>query len=209
MANVNAPRGLIPVADFSGAPYSGSINQYYHAAGDSQAIYIGDLVTATGTSTFVNMGGGVQSLANVAQSVTGGVFQGVCVGVLPDPNLTSPRDSAIFARASTGCIVLVADDPDILCIAQDVNSGTPLTANDIQFNVNVLVNQVSTVTGMSGMVLDNTTEAGTNTLDLKIVGQYLVPNNELGTAVGTGAAAGQWLVKLNRHRYVTLQNAGV
>lgn len=203
MANVNAPRGLIPVANFSGAPYNGSVNQYYHAADNSQAVYIGDLVTATGASTQVNVGGVIQSMANVTQSATGDVFQGVCVGVI-----STTRDSPIYGAASTGIILLVADDPDILCIAQDVNSGTALTSNDIQKNINVLVNQGSTVTGMSGMVLNNGTEADTNTLDLKIVGQFLVPNNDLGADVSTGAAAGQWLVKLNRHRYAN-QIAGV
>lgn len=203
MANVNAPRGLVPVANFSGAPYNGSINQYYHAADNSQAVYVGDLVTATGASTFVNVGGTVQSLANVTQSASGDVFQGVCVGVIQ-----TTRDSPIYGAASTGIILLVADDPDILCIAQDVNSGTPLTANDIQLNIDITVNQGSTVTGMSGMVLNNGTEAVTNTLDLKLVGQFLVPNNDLGSSVSSGTAAGQWLVKLNRHRYAN-QVAGI
>ena len=206
MANVNAPRGLTPVANFSGAPYNGSINQYYHAADNSQAVYVGDLVTATGASTMVNMGGIVIPLANVTQSATGDVCQGVCVGVIAVSG--SIRDSAIYAAASTGTIVLVADDPNILCLAQDVNSGTPLTSNDIQKNINVLVNQGSTFTGMSGMVLNNGTEDDTNTLDLKLVGQWLVPNNDLGSSVSSGAAAGQWLVKLNRHRYAN-QIAGV
>ena len=203
MANVNAPRGLVPVANFAGAPYNGSVRYYAHASGDSQAIFVGDLVTATGDSIFKNIGGSVQSIPVVAQSVTGGVFQGVCIGVMP-----TDQANPIYAPADTEVIVLVADDPNILCIAQDANSGTPLTANSVGLNIDVSVGSGSTVTGMSGMVLDNTTEATTNTLDLKIIGQYLDPSNELGSSVSSGAAAGRYLVKLNRHRFAN-QVAGI
>lgn len=196
MANRNAPSGLTPVSDVNGKPWSGAVRYYYHAADNSQAVYIGDLVTITGASTFVNIGGVVQSIPNVTQSATGDVFQGVCVGAI-----ASTRDSPIYGAASTGIILAVCDDPDALFAVQDVNSGTALTANDIGLNINVLVNQGSTVTGLSGMVLNNGTEAGTNTLDLKIVDQLPAPDNDLGTDVSTGAAAGRWLVRINRHRF--------
>lgn len=203
MANINAPFGLTPVNDVNGKPWSGAVRYYYHAADNSQAVYIGDLVTATGASTFVNIGGTVQSIPNVTQSATGDVFQGVCVGVIQ-----TTRDSPIYGAASTGIILAVCDDPDALFLVQEVNSGTALTANDIGFNINIVVNQGSTVTGISGMVLNNTTEADTNTLDLKIVGQYQTVDNDLGSAVGTGALAGRWVVRINRHRFAN-QIAGV
>ncbi len=203
MANVNAPMGLVPVSGRNGQPYNGSVRQYYHDSGNGVGIFIGDLVTATGASTFVNIGGAVQSFANVVQSATGDIFQGVCVGVLNDT-----RDSPIYCAASTGRIILVADDPALLCLAQEVNSGTALTANDVGFNVNIVVAAGSTVTGMSGMTLNNATEAGTNTLDLKIIGQYVAPDNDLGADVSTGALPGRFLVSINRHRFAN-QVAGV
>lgn len=203
MSNVNAPRGITPIRHRNGAPYNGACRQYYHDSGNGVGIFIGDLVTGTGGSTFVNMGGTIQSMANVVQSATGDIFQGVCVGVLQDT-----RDSLIYCAASTGRIILVADDPDLLFQAQDTNSGTPLTANDIGLNVNVVVGSGSTVTGQSAMTLDNTTEATTNTLDLKIVGQVNSPDNDLGSTVSSGAAACQFLVAINRHRFAN-QVAGV
>ncbi len=115
--------------------------------------------------------------------------------------LPATRDSAIYAAASTQQIVFVCDDPNALFWVQDANSGTPLTPDAIGLNVNVLVNQGSTTTGMSGMVLNNATEQTTNTLDLKIVGQYQSPDNDLGTNATTGTAAGKWLVRINRHRF--------
>jgi len=203
MANTNAPRGLVPVNGAYSQPYSAGVRQYVHSAGDSQAIFVGDLVTATGATELVNIGGTVQSFPVVAQSVSGGIFQGVCVGVA-----IVTRDSPIYAAASTQTIISVCDDPNALFLVQDISTGTPLTPNDIGLNVNVSVGAGSTVTGMSGMVLDNTTEAGTNTLDLKIVGQYQAPDNDLGTAAATGAASGRWLVRINRHRFAN-QVAGV
>ncbi len=203
MANADAPRGLVPANGAYSQPYSGGVRLYYHDSGDATAIFVGDLVTATGESYFYNQGGVVQSLPIVAQSATGDVFQGVCVGILP-----ITRDSAIYAPASTGVAVFVCDDPNAEFWVQDNNAGTPLTADDIGLNVNVLVNAGSTVTGMSGMVLNNGTEANTNTLDLRILGQWQSPDNDLGSAVDTGAAAGKYLVRINRHRFVN-QVAGI
>lgn len=203
MANTNAPRGLVPVNGAYSQPYSAGVRLYYHDAGDSAAIGVGDLVTATGSSYFYNQGGIVQSLPIVTRGASGDVFQGVCIGTLQ-----ATRDSSIYAAASTGIAVFVCDDPNALFWVQDANSGTALTADAIGLNVNVSVGSVNTTTGMSGMVLDNASEATTNTLDLKILGQWQSPDNDLGDSVSSGAAAGKWLVRINRHRFAN-QIAGV
>lgn len=203
MANLNAPSGLSPVSDVNGKPWSGAVRYYYHAADNAQAVYIGDLVTQTGDTTLVTVGGVVMTIPNVTQSATGDVFTGVCVGAI-----ASTRDSPTYGAASTGIVLAVCDDPDALYQVQDVSTGTPLTPNAIGLNVNILVNQGSSITGLSGMVLNNGTEDTTNTLDLKIIGQLQSPGNELGTAAATGAASGQWLVRINRHRMAN-QVAGI
>jgi hypothetical protein len=56
------------------------------------------------------------------------------------------------------------------------------------------VANASTTTGLSATTIDNSTEATTNTLDLKIIGLANKPNN----AVGESA---KWIVKINRHQY--------
>ncbi len=203
MSNTNSPRGLIPVSNATGAPYNGATMQFLHAVGDSQAIYVGDIVTATGTSVFVNIGGTKMSFPIAAQFATGGIQDGICIGV---DYIT--RDSPVYAPASTQVVITVAVDPEMLCLVQDVSTGTPLTANDIGLNCDILVNQGSTVTGYSAMVLNNGSEAGTNTLDVKLIGQLQSPGNDLGDTVSAGAASGQWLVKLNRTR-LSNQVAGV
>lgn len=200
MANSIATIGLRPVSNAYSAPFSDGVRQYYHDGGNAVAIFVGDLVTATGASTFLSNG---QILANVVQGATGDVFQGVCVGVLQDT-----RDSLIYAAASTGRVILVNDDPNALYEIQQVSGGTPLTANDVGLNANVVVGTGSTVTGYSAMTLDNSTEAVTNTLDLKIVGMPARADNDPGTAVGTGADASNFYVRINRHRFSN-QVAGI
>ncbi len=199
MPNVNAPFGARPVGSLNGAPYNGRITQYAVPASDGTAIYLGDFVKLVGTSSFVNG----QALPNVAQAATGDVMVGVVVGVLAET-----QASTIYRAASTLRVLLVADDPNALFEMQQVSTGTPLTANDVGLNANFVVAAGSTVTGFSGTTIDNTTEATTNTLDLKIVGMPPEVDNDYGSAVGTGAASSRFLVRINRHQYVN-QLAGV
>lgn len=199
MPNTNTPFGLRPVQNMLSGPFNDSIMQFSVAAGNATAIFIGDPVKLAGTSQFIN--GGIFN--DVVQAATGDVLVGAVVGVLQDT-----RDSLIYRAASTQRIVLVNVDPNALYEVQQVTGGTPLTANDIGLNVNFVVAAGSTFTGYSGVTLDNTTEATTNTLDLKIVGMPSRADNDAGTAVGTGADASKFYVRINRHQFVN-QVAGV
>ncbi len=199
MANANAPSGLTPVGTTGTGPYSGNVRQYSVPASDGTALFIGDPVKIAGTGQFING----QTFTDVIQAATGDVLTGVVVGFLAET-----RDSLLYRAASTQRIALVCDDPNALFEVQQVSGGTAITANDIGLNVNFVVAAGSTVTGKSGVTLDNTTEATTNTLDLKIVGMVNRADNDPGTAVGTGADASRFLVRINRHRSVN-QIAGV
>jgi hypothetical protein len=181
------------------ASYTGRVRQYSVPAGDASAIYVGDAVKIAGTSQFING----QVYSDVAIAATGDVFVGVVVGTLADT-----RDSLLYRAASTQRILLVNDDPNALFEVSQGSGGTALTANDVGLNVNLVIVAGSTVTGQSATVIDNTTEATTNTLDCKIVGMINRADNDPGTAVGTGAASSRFLVRLNRHLYVN-QIAGV
>jgi hypothetical protein len=199
MPNLNTPFGLRPVGGIGSGVYSGKITQYSVPAGDATAIFIGDPVKLAGTSQIING----QVFADVAQAATGNTIIGVVVGTLADT-----RDSLLYRAASTQRIVLVNDDPNAVFEAQQVTGGTALTANDVGLNINFVVAAGSTVTGWSGVTLDNTTEATTNTLDLKIVAMPNRVDNDVGTAVGTGADASKFYVRINRHQFVN-QIAGV
>lgn len=184
MANVDAPFGLRPVRYASGAPYNGAVTEFSTATGDGTAIFIGDPVTLSGTSQTIN--GIVYN--DVDQAATGNIIAGVVVAVKP-----VTRDSTIYREASTQRILLCATDPGLLYEIQEVSGGTALTANDIGLNADFVVGSGSTVTGLSGVELNNSGEATTNTLDLKIHGLV----NREGNAIGEHA---KFLVQINRSR---------
>lgn len=185
MANADTPFGLRPKRDVSGRPYSGSVNAYSTASGDGTAIFVGDPVKLSGTSQVI----GGATYADVDQAATGDIVVGVVVAVLP-----ATRESLIYRAASTVRILLVCDDPNVLFEIQEVSGGTPLAAADIGLNANFVVGSGSTSNGQSGVELNNSGEANTATLDLKIVGLV----NREDNAIGEHA---KWLVRINRHQY--------
>jgi hypothetical protein len=199
MANSTTPFGLRPVNSLLSSGYSGAVQAFAVPASDATAVFIGDPVKLAGTSQIIN---GVV-YPDVAQAATGDVIVGVVVATVADT-----RDSPIYRAASTQRILLVNVDPNADFLIKQSAGGTALTANDIGLNANFVVGSGSTVTGLSGVSLNNTTEATTNTLDLKIVGMPSGPGNDVGLAAGTGADGSDFLVRINRHQYVN-QVAGV
>lgn len=192
MANANIPFGLRPMGRLSGSVVTGAIRQFSVAAGNATAIFIGDPVKGAGTSQIID--GNV--FTDVVQAATGDVITGVVVGVKP-----VTQDSLLYRAASTQRVLMVNIDPDVLLEVQQVTGGTALTANDVGLNANFVVGSGSTTTGLSGVTIDNTTEATTNTLDLKIVEIVNRADNDVGTAVGTGEANSRFLVRINRHLF--------
>lgn len=185
MANADRAVGLLPVRHTTGAPYNGAARVFSTAAGDATAIFVGDPVKLSGTSSTIN---GVV-YADVDQGATGDVFVGVVVGVLPDT-----ADSLTYRAASTTRRLLVACDPDLEYELQEVSGGTALTAADIGLNANIVVGTGSTTTGLSGVELNNVGEATTNTLDVQILGLVSRADNEVGEHA-------KWLVRINRHQF--------
>lgn len=185
MANADCARGFIPRSGLSGQPYNASVMQFSTASGDSTAIFIGDPVKLSGTSQTING----QVFADVDQAATGDVVVGVVVGVLQDT-----RDSLTYRAGSTVRILLVETNPNTVFEIQEVSGGTALDAADIGLNANFVVGSGSTVTGYSGVELNNSGEASTNTLDLQIVGLVNRADNEVGEHA-------KWLVRINRHQF--------
>lgn len=194
MANPDIVRGLVPVSDAYGKPYNGAFREYSVAAGNAVAIYVGDPVTTAGVGTAQTINGKV--MLDVVQAATGDVITGVVVGVQWVTEASLP-----YRAASTQRILYVCDDPNMLFEIQEVSGGTALTANDMGLNADFVVGSGSTTTGYSGVELNNVGEAGTNTLDLKIMGLVNRPDNAIGEHA-------KWLVRINRHRHVN-QIAGI
>jgi hypothetical protein len=193
MANTNAPFGLRPIRTLGGASYDGTYRKYSVAAGNGTAIYVGDPVMQTGVGTGQTING--ETLPDVVKAgATTDIITGVVVGVE-----MVTRDSLPYRAASTQRVLYVCDDPNMLFLVQEANSGTALTANDLGANVSLTLTAGSAVTGLSGTVIDNTAAGTTNTLIAKLVEFDNAPDNEVGSV------AQRWIVRLNRHRMIDQQ----
>jgi hypothetical protein len=192
MANINSPFGLSPVGSHS-APFTGLCEVMTTTTGDGTAIGIGDPVLALGTST-TNADGTVTKDVKIA--ATTDVFEGVVVAVLPDT-----RDSLLYRAANTVRRLLVCSDPNALFVCQEGTGGTAFTANDAGLNCSLAIGSPSTVTGMSGATLDNSTEATNLALAIKLIRPLPALDNAIGDSC-------RWIVRLNRSRLVD-QLAGV
>ena len=183
MANADTPFGLRPVRYFSGAPYNGAANLYYVPSSDSTAIFIGDAVKLAGSAD-------ADGIPSIAQAAAGDTLIGVVVGVQADT-----RDSLTYRAASTERYVWVADDPELLFLAQEDSAGGALAASNVGNNVDLVVGSGSTGTGMSGMELDSST-AATTTAQVRVVRLWNSPDNAIGNQA-------KWLVRIVEHQNAT------
>ena len=175
MANTDAKFGFRPI-NRDGSPYNGATIPAYFVSTDTTAAFIGDAVKLSGTS--------VAGKPLVAQAAAGDDVFGVVTSFDVDPaNL-----SAQYRLASTtrSCKIATADNTYFL--AQD--DGT-LGLASAGLNANFIVGGGDTTYGTSGMEIDSTTEATTNTLDLQLIAVADREDND-----GASANA-DWIVKFN------------
>ena len=183
MANVDKAFGLRPLGNLSA---TGSQKQYGYEIADNQsgAIYQGDLVTI--------VDGYVVKFAPATHSAALGVFNG-CNYI--DPSSGKPTWKNYYpgsVNITSGKITAdVLDDPSQLFIIQVDGS---FTQANIGKNADVIGTGGSTTTGVSTMELNSSTIADTAALNLKIVGLWNVPGNEIGTNAVV-------VVKINEHLY--------
>jgi len=180
MANRDAPSGLSPVRRVSGLPL-GAVQKVYFPVGDSVAAFVGDIVSFadTGGAAALKIQGedmeGVpavtRSLITVFDVVGTDVMpdvMGVIVGFKPDPdNLMNKHRPASTARIA----YIYPLTQDFVWEIQEDAAGTPMTAAMIGLNVQLAQTQTgSSTTGLSGMEIDSSTAATTNTHPFKVIG---------------------------------------
>jgi len=204
MANTNKVNGFRPVRYKHGGPWTGKATAYVIPAADTVATFVGDLVklaSALDEST---------GLATVAQAAASDAVVGVVVGIEPSQGTSLggdfmstgslALDAPIYRVASTRRVVYVADDPNLVFESQEDGDTDPLEEEDVNMNVDFIVGSGSTTTGNSGMQLDSSSHATTNTLPLKLVGVVRRPDNEWVT---NGQSYTRWLVTINNHQLVS------
>lgn len=190
MANISRVNGFRPVKHLDGSPWNGQVNRYFVAASDATAIFNGDLVKLAAVSDtagqtvipgVASIGGTQGATAFVAGTDSAAV--GVVVGFMINPlNLNNPQ----YRLASTAMYVLVSDAPDTIYEVQVDTSTYPSGSAGIigtaGFNKNYNVSNAaggSTVTGLSGMLVQTSSAATTATLPLKAVGAKQAVDNDI------------------------------
>lgn len=191
MANVDAPFGLRPVGPDGTSPYTGAARLYYVPASDSTAIFIGDPVIIVGDSNDNEIHGYPPgSLSEVTRATVGdaNAITGVCVGVKADT-----RESLTYRAASTERLLWVVDDPDAMF---EIQADGTLTADSIGLNAVLIATHAgSTVTGLSGIELDTTSDAPAADSSNQLLIEALKPGVENDLASANAVA----LVKIINH----------
>lgn len=183
MANIDKAFGFRPIGNLSA---TGAQKQYGYLIEDNQAgaIYQGDLVTI--------VGGYVVKFAPGTHAAALGVFNG-CNYI--DPSSGKPTWKNFYpgsVNITAGTIQAdVLDDPNQLFLIQ---ADEDIVQADIGKNADVIGTGGSSTTGVSSMELDSSTIADTAALNLKIVGLWSAPENELGDFAVV-------VVKINEHLY--------
>ena len=171
MANPNAPFGLSPVK--SVGHMSVIVNEYLHAVGDNIALFIGDPVSTTGTSSSAVTGiPDGTPIATALGTSTTTAARGAVTGVRPTlTNLTLQ-----YCPALTALGLLVADDP--FQIFRVMSNGTVVVGN-IGGTAGITSGSGSTITGLSAYVLTES-DFGTSTHLLHAIRLSPIVNNVLG-----------------------------
>jgi len=163
------------------------------------------ILAADTTDTFVGDGviyssAGADSTGKypaVVQGAAGGPFAGVITSIEPLPLTSATSDDLrnlyVEGAGTVDRYVQVDVDPNTIYEIQEVSGGTALTASAVNLNASVVVGSGNTSTGASGMELDNTTEATTAGLELRILGLVDREDNALGEHA-------KWLVRINDHQ---------
>lgn len=170
MANLNAPFGLRRSRSLNRS--SVQINEYAHASGDSAALFIGDPVVTTGTSTSAVAGlpDGTPIVA-ASGTITTTAIRGAVEGVRP----TLTNLSLQYCPASVNLGILVCDDPDQLF---EIMSNGTMAVTDVSGNIGITAGSGSTVTGLSAYVATQSSLGSTNVL--RIIRLLPVANNAVG-----------------------------
>lgn len=194
MANANRPSGLSPVGYLGAADWDGRGNVYYVPSTSGNALYLGDPVALAGSAD-------ANGIASVDLATAGATMIGaiLAIGTSPNGPFIDFNDLTKISAPATktqAYYVQVADDPGTIFEIQEVNSGTALTATEVGLNANFVYVAPAGGSRVSGVVIDNTTEAVTSTLNLKLLGLVRRPDNAFGLAA-------KWRVLINNHSFRT------
>ena len=198
MANANSPRGLVPYAYMSGAPYNGAVRTYYVPSGNGTALYIGDPVDIVQN----NSDGNGVPVAEIATAGSTHAILGAFMGISNNAGqFTIPllQSQPVYLPAGQAAYIYVCDDPFLLYWVQENSIGGGGTSGAMVSgasggNTNLIAGAGSTYSGYSGWQLDSSllSQAGSDgTLQIRIIQALQEPDNAIGPYC-------KWMVKINQ-----------
>lgn len=175
MTNATAPFGLRPVRHRSGGPFTGAVVECYVAAGYATALYIGDPVLQSPTLAEKDPTRKRMTI-NTSAGTDATIMMGVIVGF--EPLVTNL--SSLHNPASTERIAFVYMDDGNTIYEVRGNGGADPGAVVVGQNAVLIAGTDSTITGLSGMMLDEGTTdapAADQSNTLLVVGIKRTPDN--------------------------------
>jgi len=197
MANKTGPWGLRPIGHKNGAPWNGAMTACrIGAAYAAGAMYIGDPVVYNDDKSD---GDDPPTMPSViaGTGAAGQIVLGAIVAFDPYPD----NLSLVYRADLTSRIAYVAMGADLLFEIRGDGSGTYNTAW-VGANAAMVNAGGSTITGLSGFQLDESTPAATQNMTLHVEGFSTQPDNE-------GAIYARWIVSLNTSLNSTGDSLGV
>jgi len=184
--------GLRPIGKVGGNVNNNATTMYEIANNYTTAIYNGGIVVPASTGTII-----ISDQAIAPLGVLGGVeYVDSVTGKNTHLNYW-PGSNAVSVDTNHPVKAYVYDDPmQLFAVAADgTNTDRATALADVFINCDMAsVNNGSTNTGKSSDMLDISTAATTNTLDVRIVGLYEDEGN-----TDYSAAGHQYIVRLNGH----------
>lgn len=203
MPNANTPRGIIPYAYRSGAPYNGAVRTYYVPVGNPTALFIGDpviLITNSGD------GNGVQTVeiatAGGTTTTIGVAILGAFMGRSNNAGQTTIpvlQSNNVYLPASVAAYVYVSDDPTLLYEVQEDSVGGALTSGAAGRNAPLVAGTGSTASAYSGWQLQSS-NINTAAYQMRLIELLQQADN----AIGVNA---KWLTYINNHPWT--QGTGI
>ena len=171
MAATAAAFGLKPVNLIGGRVYAGSTRQIKIASGFGTNIFNGDVVKLVAGGT-VEKDTGTTALTPV------GVFVG-CKFTDPNSEQMTFKNHWPASTVASDAFAYVVDDPDVLFLIQ---ADGAVAQTELGSNFAVVQGSGSTGTGVSGVSLDASTSATTNTLPMRLIDFWNGPESSIGDA---------------------------
>ena len=192
MANVDRTRGFRPVKYQNGSPWNGRTETFV-ALSATSAIFIGDLVYATGLSD----SNGVQQVlpfTTTSNNAVSGPIVGVVVGVGFNPlNLNTGAGTYAVTSDTINRLVYVVSDPNVIF---EVQADSAMDFADVGYYCDVTLSQTGSITtGMSGMELDASSVVTSTDRLLQIIGTATMVDNEISND------SAKIIVKLNSTKH--------